>query len=195
MNLIRKAWTCWALAIPSVLSLPSQAAGLAGHKTISLVTPAGDKVVIGHVDFSSKEAGYAFKLSFKRGAFKEIYMQETNFLCLITPGKEVCHFPYPPGDYKPDDSSGFISESDLRGLEYALLFVEKRPAPAEVDLNPFNGLYYPLNIVAGHIEGTPFAVDLKRAIIAGADSKYPIGKGDLDPLDAASQRFPRLLIE
>jgi len=195
MKYIRTAWICLALIALSVLSLPSYAASLAGHKTVSLVTPAGEKLVIGHVDLNSKDGGYEFNLTFKKDSFKEIYIQETYFLCLITPSKEVCHFPYPPGDYKANDSSGFITDSDLRGLEHALLFVEKRPAPAEVDINPFNGLYYRLKIVRGRIEGTPFGVDLNRAIVAGADAKYPIRPSDLDPLDQASQRFPRLVIE
>lgn len=195
MNPIRNACTGLALVALGALAPSSHAAGLAGHKTVALVTPAGEKLVIGGVDLRAKDGGYDFKLAFKNDAFKKIYMQETNFLCLITPTREVCHFPYPPGDYAPDDASGFVTESDFRALEYALLFVEKRPAPAEVDVNPFNGLYYPLKIVGGHIEGTPFGVDLKRAIVEGADAKYPIGPGDLDSLDEANQRFPRLVIE
>jgi hypothetical protein len=57
-----------------------------------------------------------------------------------------------------------------------------------------------LKIAGGHIEGTLFGVDLtlanfKPVIVEGANAKYPIDPGDLDPLDAASQRFPRLVIE
>lgn len=61
---------------------PIHAAELEGRKAINLVSSAGEKLVIGHVDFSPKEGGYAFKLAFAREAFREIYMQETNFLCL-----------------------------------------------------------------------------------------------------------------
>lgn len=183
------------LIVLTALSLPGHTADLAGHKTVILVNQAGEKLLIGHVDLSAREGGYDFKLAFKREAFKEFYMPGSNFRCVVTPGKEVCHFPFPPGGYKPDDDSGFIAESDLRGLEHALLFVEKRPAPVEVDINPFNGLYYKLKVVGVHLEGTPFGVDLKRAIVEGSDARYPIGPGDLDPLDPSSPRFPRLIIE
>ena len=195
MTHLRKVWNCMALAALAIACAPSHASGLAGHKTVSLITPAGEKLVIGYVDLRPKDAGYEFSLTFKKDAFKEIYMQETNFLCLTTPSKEVCHFPFPPGDYTPDESSGFVTETDMSGLEHGLLFAEKRPAPAEIDSNPVNGLYYRLKAVADRIEGTPFGVDLKRAIVEGGAGKYPIRPRDLDPLDPPSQRFHRLVIE
>ena len=195
MTFLRTILSSMALVALAILCAPSQANELAGHKTVSLVTPAGDKLVIGYVDLTRKDAGYEFSLSFKKDAFVQIYMQETNFLCLVTPSKEVCHFPFPPGDYTPNDSSGFVTETDMRALEHGLLFAEKRPAPAEIDINPFNGLYYRLKAVADRIEGTPFGVDLKRAIVEGGAGNYPIRPRDLDPLDPPSQRFPRLVIE
>lgn len=187
-----------ALAAGAILALShptvsASAAALDGAKTVSLVTPAGDKVVIGKLDLKPAEGGHAFALTFKREAFKELYMRENNVLCLEAAGKEVCHFPYPAGDYGPDDTSGVITDSDLRALEYALLFVEKKPAPAEVDIDPFNGLYYKLKIVDGSIEGTVKGVDLTSTYTDGGVGKYIIER--LDDVDLASQRFPRLVIE
>ncbi len=172
---------------------PTHAASLEGAKTVSLVTPAGDKVAIGKLDLKPTEGGYAFALTFKRDVFQERYMRENNVLCLEAAGKEVCHFTYPPAEYASDDASGVITDNDLRSLEYALLFVEKRPAPAEVDIDPFNGLYYKLKTVDGHIEGTVYGVDLTSTYTDGGVGKYIIER--LDDLDLASQRFPRLVIQ
>ncbi|CAJ0884751.1 hypothetical protein GJQ57_22560 [Ralstonia pickettii] len=194
---MKHTMTVWgALAlIACSQAAPIHAAELEGRKAINLVSSAGEKLVIGHVDFSPKEGGYAFKLAFAREAFREIYMQETNFLCLSDARKDVCHFPYPPGDYASDDSSGLISESDLRALEHALLFAEKRRAPEEIDINPFNGLYYRLQLIDKHIGGTLFAVDLSRTIDMEGGTKYPIGPNNLEPVNLQYQRFPRLVIE
>lgn len=178
-----------------LLSLPSHAVDLSGHKTISLVSPTGEKTEIGDVELRPRYGGYGFELAFKRDAFKEIYMQETNFLCLPGGRRETCHFPFPPGDYAPDDSSGFFTESDLRSLEYALLFVHKRPAPADIDINPFNGLYYRLTVKGKRVEGTVFGVDFNRLIAADEKEKYPLKSSDLDPVDLRSEPFPRLVIE
>lgn len=173
--------------------LPARAVGLVGTKTVTLITPAGDKTVIGKVELKPAHGGYTFAITFKTEAFSVLYMRESNFLCLETQNREVCHFPYPPGDYAPDDVSGVISDGDLRALEYALLFVEMRKPPEEVDFNPFNGLYYKLKIVDGHIEGTVHGVDFTSTYPDGAVGKYVIER--LDEVDMASQRFPRLVIE
>lgn len=192
----RTAWTCLALVVLNSLPISGHAADLAGHKTVSLVTQAGEKVVIGQVDLSpKKEGGYAFNLTFKRDAFRETYMQETYFLCLPDTRREICHFPFPPGDYAPDDSSGTFTAGDLKALEHALLFTYKRPAPADVDIALFNGMYYRLTIVGDRIEGTVFGVDFNHLILADEKEKYPLKPADLDALDLRAERFPHLVIE
>src|SRR5437773_1418229 len=77
----------------------------------------------------------------------------------------------------------------MSGLEHGLLFAEKRAAPAEIDISPFNGLYYRLKAVADRIEGTPFGVDLKRAIVEGG-LQIPLRPRDLDPLDPPARGSP-----
>lgn len=171
------------------------AADLSGHKTISLVSLAGEKTEIADLELLPRYGGYGFEVTFRRAAFRETYMQETNFLCLLGSSREICHFPFPPGDYAPDDSSGFFTEDDLRPLEYALLFAHKRPAPADIDINLFNGMYYRLSVVGKRIEGTVFGSDFNRLIVAGDKEKYPLKPGDLDPLDLKDERFPHLIIE
>lgn len=184
-----------ALIALAAQALPGHAADLAGHKIISLVSPAGEKVEIGEVELRPRYGGYGFEVSFKRDAFKDTYMQETNFLCLPDPRREICHFPFPPGDYSPDDSSGFFTAGDLKELEYALLFIHKRPAPADIDINPFNGMYYRLKVVGSRIEGTVFGVDFNHLIMADEKEKYPLKPSDLDPVDLKGERFPHLVIE
>ena len=170
-------------------------ADLTGHKIISLVSPAGEKIEIGEVELRPRYGGYGFEVSFKREAFKEIYMQETNFLCLPGARRDICHFPFPPGDYSPDDSSGFFTAGDLKELQYALLFVHKRPAPAEIDINLFNGMYYRLTVVGNRIEGTVFGVNFNHFVVSNEKDKYPLKPSDLDPVDLRDERFPHLVIE
>lgn len=195
MNYFRTARICLVLIAMNILSLPSHAADLTGHKIISLVSAAGEKTEIAEVELRPRYGGYGFELSFKRDAFKEIYMQETNFLCLPGARRDVCHFPFPPGDYTPDDSSGFFTASDMKELEYALLFVHKRPAPAEIDIAPFNGMYYRLAVMGNRIEGTVFGVDFNRLIVGDKKEKYPLKPSDLDTVDLRDERFPHLVIE
>lgn len=190
MNALRATLLCATL-----FALSTHAADLTGHKTVSLVSPAGDKVEIADLELRPRYGGYGFEVTFRRDAFKEIYMQETNFLCQPGPRREICHFPFPPGDYTPDDSSGFFTADDLRPLEYALLFAHKRPAPADIDINLFNGMYYRLAVVGKRIEGTVFGVDFNRLVVADDKEKYPLKPGDLDPLDLKDERFPHLVIE
>lgn len=182
------------LAAAALAALPCHAADLTGHRTVSLVTPSGEKLEIADLELRPRYGGYGFDVSFKREAFRETYMQETNFLCLPGPRREVCHFPFPPGDYSPDDSSGFFTEDDLRPLEYALLFVHKRPAPADIDVNPFNGLYYRLSVVGKRIEGTVFGADFNHLIVDDKE-KYPLKPGELDAVDLRGEPFPHLVIE
>lgn len=184
-----------ALACAALLAAPAYAADLAGHRIVSLVSPNGDKLEIAEVDLRPRYGGYDFEVSFKRQAFKEIYMQETNFLCLHGARREICHLPFPPEDYTQDDSNGFFTEADLRGLEYALLFVHKRPAPADIDINPFNGLYYRVAVVGKRIEGTVYGVDFNRLIMTDEKDKYPLKPSDLDAIDLRSESFPHLVIE
>lgn len=183
------------LACAALIAPLAHAADLAGHKVVSLVASSGKKHEIADIDLRPRYGGYGFELTFRRDAFKEIFMQENNFLCLPGARRDVCHFPYPPGDYTPDDSSGFFTESDPRGLEYALLFAHKRPAPAEIDINPFNGLYYRLKVVGTRVEGTVYGVDFKRLVVADDKDKYPLKSDDLDTVELADEPFPHLLIE
>lgn len=195
MNYLRNVGASLALIALNLISLPGHAADLTGHKIISLVSPAGEKIEIGEVELRPRYGGYGFEVSFKREAFKEIYMQETNFLCLPGARREICHFPFPPGDYSPDDSSGFFTAGDLKELEYALLFIHKRPAPAEIDINLFNGMYYRLTVVGNRIEGTVFGVNFNHFVVSNEKDKYPLKPSDLDPVDLRDERFPHLVIE
>lgn len=174
---------------------PAHAADLGGHKTVILVSTSGERTEIADLELLPRYGGYGFEVTFRRGVFTETYMQETNFLCLPAPRRDICHFPFPPGDYTPDDSSGFFTTEDLRPLEYALLFAHKRPAPADIDINLFNGMYYQLAVVGKRIEGSVFGVDFNRLVVAGEKDKYPLKPGDLDPLDLKDERFPHLIIE
>lgn len=179
----------------ALLSCGVQAADLSGRKVVSLVNNNGDRVEVADVELRPRYGGYGFEVKFRRDAFKEIYMQENNFLCLPDRRRVVCHFPYPPGDYTPDDSSGFVTESDLRELEYALLFAHKRPAPDEFDINAFNGLYYRLGVVGKHLEGVVLGVDFNRLVEADRTQKFPLQQRHFDAVEPKSERFPRLIID
>lgn len=184
-----------ALLLWASHTVGSRAADSSGHKVVSLVSNAGERIEIADVEMRPRYGGYGFEVSFRRNAFKEIYMQENNFLCLPDPRRVVCHFPYPPGDYTPDDSSGFVTDSDLRELEYALLFAHKRPSPDEFDINPFNGLYYRLAAVGKHLEGAAFGVDFNRLVEADRKQRFPLQERHFDAVEPKSERFPRLIID
>ena len=193
MRLSRQISLCvWTLATVALASA-AQAASLAGQHTMCLVAPSGEKTIIGHVQLTPKDTGYAYEVTYNKAAFKERYMEETNFLCL--PGKkgDICQFPYPPGEYSPNDSSGFFKNDDLRPLEYAMLFAERRGN--DVDINPFNGIYYRLHVVQDRLEGTLFAADFRRLIDAGHDVKYPLDDSALDTVNLKDQRYPKIVIE
>lgn len=181
------------LIIAGAFPQSTGAASLEGLRTLSLVSLRGEKTVIGHVHLTTKDDGYAFAVAYEKDAFRQVYMEETNFLCLAGKGGDICQFPYPPGEYAPNDSAGFFQPNDLRPLEFALLFAERRGS--EVDINPFNGLYYRLVIADGRIEGRLYAADFRRLIGAGHDTTYPLEYGDLDVVDPEAQRYPTIIIE
>ena len=193
MRLSRLISLCvWTLATMALASA-TQAASLAGQRTMSLVSPSGEKTVIGHVRLTPKDNGYAYEVTYNKAAFTERYMEETNFLCLPGQHGDICQFPYPPGEYSPNDSTGFFKDDDLRPLEYAMLFAERRGN--DVDINPFNGIYYRLHVVQEHLEGTLFAADFRLLIGTGNDAKYPLDGSNLDTVDLKDQRYPKIVIE
>ncbi len=184
MTLIRYAISI--VTIMAACASPAAAADLSGRKEISLVTAAGEKIAIGHVDFERKNSGYAFKVARSDAPFGDYFLAMRPFKCIANAVQHVCHFPY--------RTSGEIRDDDLVDLEYALMFLHKKPQ--EVSVDPWNGVYYKMRIVDSGIEGIVHNVDMNLVLVAPFDTPERLIRAqDLNAADPGSHRFPRLVIE
>lgn len=180
-----RLWAC-AIAVACAWVSPVTAADLAGRKQISLLAEQGEKVVIGHAEFAPKGGRYSFRVVLSDQPFGDYFLAMRPFKCIAHSVQQVCHFPY--------RTSGQISEDDLVDLEYALMFLHKKPQAVSVD--PWNGVYYRMQVVDSRIEGSAHNVDMNLVIEAPFDTpERLIAAKDLHPADAGSHRFPRLVIE
>jgi hypothetical protein len=158
----------------------------AEEKNIFLTSRSGGKVLIGHVDLRPANDGQDFKVTIAGERFIELYMEDRNFQCLAEEAWHYCYLRYV--------TSGHIAEGRYAELEHALLFVRK--SKNDVDLNPFNGIYYKIAKNGAALTGKPHDVDL--ADVEAANSQKagtPIKDEELHLGQPEDYLFPTLSIE
>ena len=160
-----------------------------GRKTITLVSTAGDKQVVGHVTFAKDSDGATFEVKLDAPEFQEKFLSMRPFPCLAGKKETWCHLAY------PYDMKKRITASDLVDLEYALLFLFKPPAGYGID--PWNGLYFKLALAKdGALAGPVNDVNLDPLGVPPADrSARVIQSSDLNPADPATHRFSSIEIK
>lgn len=174
-----------ALATVVLAALAAQSA-FAETKRIILTSRAGNRVEIGKVELKPAGDGFDFTVNIEGGVFVELYMEDRNFKCLAEEAWHYCYLPYV--------TTGHIADGRYAELEHAAFFVRKRKN--DVDLNPFNGIYYKIAKNGPTLEGKPRDVDL--ADIEAANSQHPgtpIKDEDLHLGQPEDYLFPTLTIE
>lgn len=158
----------------------------AEEKSVFLTSRSGEKVRIGAVELRPAGDGYDFTIAISGERFIGLYMEDRNFQCLAEETWHYCYLPYV--------TSGHIADGRYAELEHALLFVRK--TKNDVDLNPFNGIYYKIAKNGATLTGTPRDVDL--ADVEAANSKQagtPIKDENLHLGQSEDYLFPTLSIE
>jgi hypothetical protein len=192
MKRLRFQWT--ACALVSGLALTSLAADAApamlGTKQMVLSSADGERQVIGTVTFSAAAEGKtAFKIDIDK-QFGEFFLAMRPFRCLTGPKQRLCWFPVA-------NEAALISADDLLPLEYALMFL--RTKPADLHLNPFNGVYYKLAWTDKGLRGKVHDVDMDPFItptsLPPARRMRPVLASQLQASDASSHWLPDLDIE
>jgi hypothetical protein len=160
-----------------------------GVKTIRLVPAAGAPINLGTVSFAGEGPARTITVRFDESLFHDHFLSMRPFKCLEGPDKFYCHLPY------PYDSEGVVTVGDLADLEYALLFVHKKPT--EYGINLWNGVYYKLALEeGGRITGSLYEVDMDvLASPPPTGEMRPIKPGDLNPAALEKQWLPRVVIE
>ena len=123
------------VAMACLLPLLASAAALEGRRQIVLSNAAGERHVIGHVDFADAGQGKQSFAVEMNDSMEDYFLAMRPFRCLTGAQQRLCWFPV-----KNEES--VISDGDLLPLEYALMFMRTRTH--DLHVNPFNGLYYQL---------------------------------------------------
>jgi hypothetical protein len=163
----------------------ADAGPLSGTKQIWLANSQGERVEFGSVLFVPQADGsvrFAVTVSDKLG---EYFLAMRPFRCLAGPRQHLCWFPY---EVEP-----VVTEGDLTALEYALMFLQKKPAA--LHLNSADGLYFRLTTTPNGLVGTLYEVDMEPIVVPGEDRKRPIKPEMLHETDGSSHWLPRLVIE
>ncbi|MDV7340368.1 hypothetical protein RYZ26_12255 [Terasakiella sp. A23] len=131
--------------------------------------------------------GNTYTLAFIDAPFGDYFLSMRPFRCIENVGM-VCHQPY------PYDLKRTLSDTDLRPLEYDLLFIARKPG--EYGIDPYNGRYFKLSKTDNGFDGIIHAVDL-NILASPPDDRviYPIDDDVLDELEAESAQYPKLIIE
>ncbi|MBL8471204.1 MAG: hypothetical protein KF778_15420 [Rhodocyclaceae bacterium] len=167
------------------------AAELAGTHRLVLANAAGERIDIGTVTFrSAGTERWRFDIKLDDARFEERFLAMRPFKCLTGPSQQICWFPY--GEERE------ITRDDLVPLEYALLFLHKKPASVNIDAK--NGVYYKLRWSAAGarsaLEGTLWDADYTPIIVPeGGDRRRPVTADYLFAADPGSHWLPQLLIE
>jgi hypothetical protein len=181
---MRKLFRPGALSAVVLTALATQSA--AEEKRILLTSRMGNHVVIGRVDLRPAGDGFDFAVNIGGAGFVELYMEDRNFKCLAEEAWHYCYLPY--------GATGHISDGRYAELEHALLFVRK--SKNDVDLNPFNGIYYKIAKSGATLTGQPRDVDLAEIEAANAQHPgTPIKDEDLHLGQPEDYLFPTLTIE
>ena len=180
---------CLLLAMAGT-SLATCAAELSGSRGIWLGNAEGEKHRVGTVEFVPVGDGKVrFKVTMAE-SLEEYFLAMRPFRCLTGPRQRLCHFPV---EREPQ----VISAGDLVPLEYALLFM--RTAPKSLHIDPFNGLYYKMELTGGTIVGRLHDVDMDPFItpdsVPPERRRRPLRATDLAPGDPRSHWLPVLRIE
>lgn len=188
----RKSWPV-AVCAAIVLALTGSAAVAKpalpeGSKAITLISEAGERLVIGHVTFKKDGDTAGFELKLDAPQFQEEFLSMRPFQCAAGDKETWCYLPY------PYDLKHRVTKNDLADLEYSLLFLWKPPAGYGID--PYNGLYFKLTLADdGTISGPINDVSLDPLGVPPADrSARTISPADLTPADPATHRFARVEI-
>lgn len=172
------------------LGLGAQAAPPVGQRTIVLSNAAGERHVIGQVNFTDAGNGNAnFKITMG-DAMEEYFLAMRPFLCLTGTVQRLCWFPV-------HNEAAQISDDDLLPLEYALMFMRTRAK--DLHVNPFNGLYYKLRRDGDRIAGELYEVDMAPFIapdmLPVEQRRRPLKAADFNDADPGSNWLPILSIE
>lgn len=178
------------IAASVLLAAPAlRAQELSGVKQVVLSNAQGERVVIGNVRFEPAGDGrWRFDLQLDPQRFEERFLAMRPFKCLTGVKQQLCHFPY--------GTERMISRDDLVPLEYALMFLHKRPA--DVNVNSANGVYYKLRWNGSPpvgFRGELYDVDMDPIIVPEGDRQRPIRAEDLLRGDEGSHWLPHLSIE
>ncbi len=167
------------------------AQSLSGKKTITLSDGASERIIIGAAIFTPVADGKTqFKIELDVEKFGEYFLAMRPFKCVTGARQHMCHFPLT----RVGDT---FSADDLLPLEYALMFMHKKPAM--VSLNSRDGLYYQLTRTANGFTGRIADVDMEPVIVPDsvpvAQRNRPIRKADLHVSDPSAYWLPFILIE
>lgn len=176
------------VALGAVASAQARDRVLAGAKTITLVTAAGERHSIGQVMFTPDGDGARLTVRVDGANFGDEFLSMRPFRCLRDAKEWWCHLPY------PYELAGRVTEGDLRDLEYSLLFIGKAPNFHGIDA--WNGFYFKLAIGAdGHISGDLHETDLDVLAVPPEDWKArTIAPEALTAAEPGAHRFARLEI-
>ncbi len=161
-----------------------------GKRDIVLSNAAGERHVIGQVNFTDAGQGKAsFKITMAAN-MEEYFLAMRPFLCLTGPVQRLCWFPV-------HNEASMVSDDDLLPLEYALMFMRTRAK--DLHVNPFNGLYYKLRRDGQRIVGELYEVDMAPFIAPDMlpleERQRPLKAADFNDADPGSNWLPRLSIE
>lgn len=159
---------------------------LSGVKTVTLHDGANERHEIATIRFEPIAAGTRFTLALKADRFGEYFLAMRPFKCLTGPRQHLCHFPF-------ERAGDMITETDLQPLEYALMFLHKKPATVSLDSR--NGLYYTLRRTARGFDGRVSDVDMDPTSVPEAKRVRPIARQDLHSADPAAYWLPFVTIE
>ncbi|MEN9559677.1 MAG: hypothetical protein RLZZ502_888 [Pseudomonadota bacterium] len=171
--------------IVAIAQLPS------GQKSIVLFNDSGERHTIGTVVFTPvSDTHMQFKISLDRTLFGDYFLAMRPFKCLGGGRQHYCHFPL-------DKVGTRISAEDLLPLEYALMFMHKKPAGLSLDSR--NGLFYQLKRSDKGFSGRVFDVDMEPIIVPdsvpASQRLRPIRYQDLHKADPSAYWLPYLSIE
>lgn len=172
------------------LSAPVFAAALSGERQIVLSNAAGERHVIGRVRFTDAGDGRSSFELVMADSLQDYFLAMRPFRCLTGPVQRLCWFPV-------KNEAALVSASDLLPLEYALMFMRTRTH--DLHVNPFNGLYYRLQIDGDRLAGRLYEVDMAPFIapdiLPPGERQRPLKAADFFEADPGSNWLPLLTIE
>lgn len=184
-------WLRYLFALACAGWLASTMAGpLSGERKIVLSNAAGERHVIGSVQFSEAGNGLSgFEVRMNE-SMQDYFLAMRPFLCLTGDVQRLCWFPV-------KNEAALVSPSDLLPLEYALMFMRTRTH--DLHVNPFNGLYYKLRLEGERLVGQLYEVDMAPFIapdiLPPEQRRRPLKPADFYEADPGSNWLPVMTIE